>query len=157
MKVVPAFLRIKRFWKTWILGLIFVWRNAYTREEFLLFRALFLFAILFLRSVTRLTRYSISSWLSFQTEINTKSAYYHLVHTCCYLCLLLIRRRGSHLKFKYNKNEGQLIQAEFLRPNIPFSLAVLTLVIFTFCTKSFCDGPIPRPEESYWGGVSWVW
>jgi hypothetical protein len=27
-------------------------------------------------------------------------------------------------------------------------------VIFPFCTKSFCDGPIPRPEESHWGGVS---
>jgi hypothetical protein len=153
MKVVPAFSRIKMFWKTWILRLMFAWRNIYTREEFLLFHALFLFAILFLRSVTRLSRYSTCSWLNFQTEIDTKSTYYRLVHTCCYLCLLLIRHRGSHLKIKY-ENEGQLIQAEFLKSNIPFSLAVLTLVIFTFCTKSLCEGPIPRPEESYWGGVS---
>jgi hypothetical protein len=113
-----------------------------------LFRALFLFAILFLRSVTRLSRYSTCSWLNFQTEINTRSTYSRLVLTCCYLCLLLIRRRGPHLKVK-SENEGQLIKAEFLKPNIPFSLAVLALVIFTFCTKSLCEGPIPRPEESY--------
>jgi len=61
----------------------------------------FLFAVLFRRPVTQVSRYGTCSWLNFQTEINTTSAYVHLVHKCCYLCLLLIRRCGSHLKVKY--------------------------------------------------------
>ena len=64
------------------------------------------------------------------------------------MCLSIIHRCGSHLQIKY-KNEGQLTQAEFLKLNIPFPLALLILVIFPFYTQSFCDGPIPRPEESY--------
>jgi len=49
---------------------------------------------------------STRSWLKFHTEINIKNAYRHLVHTYCFLCLLLIRRCGWHLKVKY-KNKGQ--------------------------------------------------